>query len=55
MKKVVVSQTVVTVPASEMAEHLGLAEPDQWHVSAPVAGDEPDSVILSGPVRRDDA
>ena len=55
MKKVVVSQVEVTLSGPELASFAGLESAELWHVSPPAAGDEPDSVVIQGPVSRNDA
>ena len=55
MRKVVVSQVEVTLSGPEIASWAGLEESEQWKVSPPAAGDEPNSVVIQGPVVRNDA
>ena len=52
MKKVVVSQVEVTLSGPEIAQWAGLENAEVWAVSPPAAGDEPNSVVIQGPVSR---
>ena len=55
MKKVVVSQVEVTISGPEVAALAGLDNAELWKVSPPAASDDPDSVVLQGPIARNDA